>query len=81
MTFSRSGLAVRWAAADGTLLELAEACDVPVSWSCRAGVCHRCESGLVAGEVVYDPEPLDAPVPGHLLLCCSQPRGPITLDL
>jgi hypothetical protein len=25
---------------NASLLELAEACDVPVRWSCRAGVCH-----------------------------------------
>jgi len=30
-------------------LELAEACDVPVRWSCRTGVCHNCESGLIPG--------------------------------
>ena len=27
-----------------SLLELAEACDVPVRWSCRTGVCHNCET-------------------------------------
>ena len=26
---------------NASLLELAEACDVPVRWSCRAGVCHQ----------------------------------------
>ena len=56
-----------------SLLELAEACDVPVRWSCRTGVCHNCESGLVSGAVVYEPEPLDKPADGNLLVCCSQP--------
>jgi hypothetical protein len=37
-------------------LELAEACDVPVRWSCRTGVCHTCECGLISGSVKYDPE-------------------------
>jgi ferredoxin len=36
-----------------SILELAEACDIPVRWSCRTGVCHNCESGLVSGEVAY----------------------------
>jgi ferredoxin-NADP reductase/MOSC domain-containing protein YiiM len=81
VSFARSGLAVRWGPAQGTLLELAEACDVPVGWSCRTGVCHRCESGLVAGEVSYGPEPLDAPAPGYVLLCCARPAGDLTLDL
>jgi hypothetical protein len=44
-----------------SILELAKACDVPVRWSCRTGVCHNSESGLVSGAVVYGPEPLDKP--------------------
>jgi ferredoxin-NADP reductase/ferredoxin len=47
VSFSRSNLAVRWNERYASLLELAEACDVPVSWSCRTGVCHICESGLM----------------------------------
>jgi ferredoxin-NADP reductase len=81
VAFSRSGLTTAWDDRYGSLLELAEACDVPADWSCRTGVCHRCESGLVEGAVVYEPEPLDDPAPGQLLLCCSRPQGPVTLDL
>lgn len=79
--FARSGLSVRFDPDRWTsLLELAEACDVPADWSCRTGVCHRCETAVVAGGVAYDPEPLDVPADGAVLLCCSQPRGAITLD-
>lgn len=81
VTFSRSGLAVRWRHGDASLLELAEACDVPVRWSCRAGVCHNCEAGLVAGAVSYAPSPLDAPADGNVLICCAQPDSDIVLDL
>ncbi len=81
IAFSRSGLTVAWDERYASLLELAEACDVPADWSCRTGVCHRCESGLVEGAVEYDPEPLDQPAPGRVLLCCSRPRGPVTVDL
>jgi ferredoxin-NADP reductase/MOSC domain-containing protein YiiM len=81
VAFSRSALTIAWDERYGSLLELAEACDVPAGWSCRTGVCHRCESGLVDGAVVYDPEPLDDPAPGQVLLCCARPRGPVTLDL
>ena len=81
VTFARSGLAVAWDDRHGTLLDLAEACDVPVGWSCRTGVCHSCESGLIAGRVAYDPRPLDDPAAGAALLCCSQPDGPVVLDL
>jgi ferredoxin-NADP reductase len=82
VTFSRSGIDVRWGAGEyQSLLELAEACDVPVRWSCRTGVCHNCESGLVSGSVTYQPEPIDPPADGNLLICCSQPQGDVVLDL
>jgi len=81
VAFSRSALTVAWDERYGSLLELAEACDVPADWSCRTGVCHRCESGLVDGAVDYEPDPLDDPAPGQVLLCCSRPRGPVTIDL
>jgi len=82
VTFARSGIAARWKASTyQSILELAEACDVPVRWSCRTGVCHSCESGLVSGAVVYGPEPLDKPADGNLLVCCSQPIGDVVIDL
>jgi len=81
VSFARSGITTRWDARFGSLLELAEACDVPTRWSCRTGVCHNCESGLLAGAVAYSPEPVDPPAEGNLLICCSQPRGDVILDL
>jgi ferredoxin len=81
VSFARSGLNVRWGSSFESLLELAEACDVPVRWSCRSGVCHTCETGLVAGRIGYRPEPVDAPADGNVLICCSQPQGDIVLDL
>jgi ferredoxin-NADP reductase/MOSC domain-containing protein YiiM/ferredoxin len=82
VSFARSGIAAHWnASVYQSILELAEACDVPVRWSCRTGVCHNCESGLVSGEVVYGPQPLDKPADGNLLVCCSQPTGDVVIDL
>jgi ferredoxin len=82
VSFARSGLAVRWRRSpDQTLLELAEACDVPVRWSCRTGVCHNCESGLISGAVAYRPDPLDAPAEGNVLICCSRPQGDVVIDI
>lgn len=82
VSFARSGIAAHWkSSAYQSILELAEACDVPVRWSCRTGVCHNCESGLVSGQVVYGPEPLDKPADGNLLVCCSQPIGDVVIDL
>ncbi len=81
ISFARTGLNVRWGQTFGSLLELAEACDVPVRWSCRTGVCHTCEAGLVAGKIGYRPDPVEAPSDGNLLICCSQPEGDVVLDL
>jgi MOSC domain-containing protein YiiM/ferredoxin-NADP reductase len=81
VSFARSGLATPWSANYLSLLDFAEACDVPVRWSCRTGVCHSCESGLISGDVVYSPDPLDPPALGNVLLCCATPRGDVVLDL
>ena len=81
VAFARSGLTVRWDPGYGSLLELAEACDVPVRWSCRTGVCHTCETALMSGTVGYNPDPVDDPADGSALICCSQPRGALVLDL
>ena len=82
VSFARSGIVAHWnGSAYQSILELAEACDVPVRWSCRTGVCHNCESGLVSGAVAYAPEPLDAPATGNLLICCSQPVRDVVIDL
>jgi ferredoxin-NADP reductase/MOSC domain-containing protein YiiM len=81
VSFARSGLDVRWGPSFQSLLELAEACDVPVRWACRTGVCHTCESGLVAGKIGYRPDPVDLPADGIALICCSQPESDVVLDL
>jgi ferredoxin-NADP reductase/MOSC domain-containing protein YiiM len=81
VSFARSGLNVRWGSAFESLLELAEACDVPVRWACRSGVCHTCETGLVTGTVSYHPDPIEAPADGNVLICCSRPQGDVALDL
>jgi ferredoxin-NADP reductase/MOSC domain-containing protein YiiM/ferredoxin len=82
VSFDRSGITAHWGtSAYQSILELAEACDIPVRWSCRTGVCHNCESGLVSGSVVYGPEPLDKPADGNVLVCCSLPISDIVVDL
>ena len=81
VSFARTGLNVRWEPTFHSLLELAEACDVPVRWSCRTGVCHTCETGLVAGKIGYRPDPIDAPADGNVLICCSQPESDVVIDL
>src|SRR6202020_1714523 len=62
VSFARSGITAHWnPAVYQSMLELAEACDVPVRWACRTGVCHNCESGLVSGKIAYEPQPLHLP--------------------
>jgi ferredoxin-NADP reductase/MOSC domain-containing protein YiiM/ferredoxin len=79
--FARSDLTIPWSTDYGSLLELAEACDVPVRWSCRTGVCHNCETTLIGGNVDYSPDPVEPPAEGSVLICCSQPRDGVVLDL
>ena len=81
VTFARSGLTVPWRDDVGSLLELAEACDVPSRWSCRTGICHTCEAGLLSGMVSYDPPLIDPPADGNVLVCCAQPLEEVVLDL
>ncbi|MDX3759614.1 MOSC domain-containing protein [Streptomyces mirabilis] len=81
VSFARSGLTVPWNDAQESLLELAEACDVPVQWSCRTGVCHTCELALMSGAVDYSPDPVEPPAEGNILICCSKPAGGVVVDL
>jgi ferredoxin-NADP reductase/ferredoxin len=81
VTFSRSNIAVPWDDRYPSLLDLAEACDVPVGFGCRNGTCHNCESGLLAGEVTYHIEPLEPPPDGRVLVCSTRPGTQVTLDL
>jgi ferredoxin-NADP reductase len=80
VSFARSEITVAWDPKYQSLLELAEACDVPVRWSCRTGVCHTCMTGLIGGSISYNPEPLERPAPGNVLVCCSQPHENVVLD-
>jgi ferredoxin-NADP reductase/MOSC domain-containing protein YiiM/ferredoxin len=81
VSFARSGLDVGWDSTFSSLLEFAEACDVPVQWACRTGVCHRCETALIAGTVDHNSDPIEPPADGNLLTCCSRPRGDVIIDL
>ena len=81
LTFARSGLAVPWSADQRTILELAEACDVPTRWSCRTGVCHTCSTSVLSGHPTYVTPPLDPPPATEVLICCAAPTDDLVLDL
>jgi ferredoxin len=81
ITFSRSGLTVNWSQQYGSILDLAEACDVPTRFSCRSGVCHMCVTGVVAGATTYVHSPLEPPAAGEVLICSAAPETDLVLDL
>lgn len=81
ITFARSGLTVNWSPDYRSILDLAEACDVPTRFSCRSGVCHLCVTGVVAGTATYLRAPLEKPGDGEVLICSAAPEGDLVLDL
>ena len=81
VSFVRSGVTTSWSPQFQSLLELAEACHVPVKWSCRTGVCHSCESGLIGGKIDYLPDPIEPPAEGNVLICCGRPKDDVEIDL
>jgi ferredoxin-NADP reductase/MOSC domain-containing protein YiiM len=81
VTFARSGISAAFGAESHSLLELADACDVPARWSCRTGVCHTCVTPLLSGEVSYSPDPLEPAGAGDVLICCARPSSDVVLDM
>jgi ferredoxin-NADP reductase len=81
VTFARSGITAPFSNDRRSVLELAEACDVPTRWSCRTGVCHTCTTPLLSGNITYSPAPLETPADGEVLICCARPSGEIVLDM
>ena len=81
VTFARSGISAPFAASRRSVLDLADACDVPTRWACRTGVCHTCTTPLLSGDVTYSPDPLEPPADGEVLICCAQPGTDMVLDM
>ncbi|MGO4444757.1 MOSC domain-containing protein [Mycobacterium sp. 2YAF39] len=81
VSFARSGITVNWSERYDSILELAEACDVPTRFSCRSGVCHICVTPLVDGAITYTQRPLELPAEGTVLICSAQPCSGVVLDL
>jgi ferredoxin-NADP reductase/MOSC domain-containing protein YiiM len=81
VTFARSGITAPFPEGARSVLELAEACDVPARWACRTGVCHTCVTPLLSGEVAYAPDPLERPPGGQVLICCARPGADIVVDM
>jgi hypothetical protein len=81
VTFARSGVAAHWKASScQSILELAEACDVPVRWSCRTGVSQLRERFDLGSRRLRTGAAGQARG-SNLLVCCSQPLRDIVIDL
>ncbi len=81
VTFARSGISTPFPAGARSVLDLADACDVPSRWSCRTGVCHTCVTPLLSGDITYSPDPLEPPADGQILICCARPETEVVLDM
>jgi ferredoxin-NADP reductase/MOSC domain-containing protein YiiM/ferredoxin len=81
VTFARSGISAPFGDDWRSVLDLADACDVPARWSCRTGVCHTCVTPLLSGDISYAPNPLELPATGEVLICCARPATDIVLDM
>jgi ferredoxin-NADP reductase/MOSC domain-containing protein YiiM len=81
VTFARSGITAPFADGRRSVLDFADACDVPTRWSCRTGVCHTCITPLLSGDITYSPDPLEPPAGGQVLICCARPSTDIVLDM
>jgi ferredoxin-NADP reductase/MOSC domain-containing protein YiiM len=81
VTFARSGIMTPFGENWRSVLDLADACDVPTRWSCRTGVCHTCVTPLLSGDITYVPDPLELPADGQVLICCARPASDIVLDM
>src|SRR6202012_2982035 len=81
VTFARSGISVPFGSDWRSVLDLADACDVPTRWSCRTGVCHTCVTPLLSGDIGYAPDPLEPPAEGQIPICSVQQHSDIVVDL
>jgi ferredoxin-NADP reductase/MOSC domain-containing protein YiiM len=82
VTFARSGVTAPFGGGGWrSVLDLADACDVPTRWSCRTGVCHTCVTPILSGDITYAPDPLEPPADGEVLICCARPATDIVLDM
>lgn len=79
--FSRSKTTVKWSKGVGSLLELAEANGVMARCGCRIGSCGSCLTAVMKGDVNYVHKPGKEPEAGSCLICISQPKSDMVIDL
>lgn len=83
MTFAASGI-THDCDMNEPLLAAAKAAGVPVATGCTFGVCGTCKTRKLEGTVhmVHNGGITDEDIgEGYILVCCSQPRGDVVLDI
>jgi glycine betaine catabolism B len=66
-----------------SILEVAESVGVPIDFDCRSGICGRCRTKLVSGEVTMAVQDAlsDADIAdGYILACQARCQEPVTVD-
>ncbi|MBY0480284.1 MAG: 2Fe-2S iron-sulfur cluster binding domain-containing protein [Chitinophagaceae bacterium] len=79
--FTKSNIDALWNASEQSLLDLAEANGLNPDFNCRMGTCSTCETILLKGQVLHDPEPFIEIEKDKILLCCAKPVSDIEIEL
>lgn len=78
--FSRSKREVAWSGQSDSLLDLALAEGVPISYGCRAGNCGSCKTAIKSGKVKHRKRPGCEVEAGSCLTCIAVPESDLSLD-
>ncbi len=78
--FQKSGKTLVWDSKAASLLDFAEANQIPIDSGCRAGNCGTCLTAIKNGAVELVGEPGSEPEAGSCLACISIPKDDLTLD-
>ena len=81
VSFIESDEMALWSSNYESLLELAEAHDIPIESGCRAGSCGTCETAIISGKVRYLTGQQVSCNPGCCLPCIAVPDGPLELEV
>ncbi len=81
VNFVGSEKQIQWSEQFDSILELAEANDVPVDSGCRAGSCGTCTTRVLAGKVSYPEGMVPECGMDECLPCVAKPNGKLELDI
>ena len=65
----------------GSLLDMLEKANVPVTAQCRRGFCGACRTRVTKGEVEYSADPLGFTRKGEVLACICRPKSNLEIDV